>query len=226
MSETNDTSQHSGSTSGSKKVTNHTIFQSRKSELFDMKNHSSITLCQKLLFPVTEKFIFAILKFLTPSNIASMIIACQRKMTPANILVQPPGLKTSLTNHTIFQPRKSELFDLRIIPQLRCGKKLSFHETEKFIFAILKFLTPSNIASMIIVGQRKMTPSNILVQPLGLKRAQIIQYSNKESQNSLTRRIIPQLHCVRKLSFHETENFIFTILTLQLTIPLIIPYEH
>ena len=143
MSEKNDTCQHSGSTSVSKNVTNHTIFQPRKSELFDTKSHSSITLFQKTL-------IFAILKFLTPSNIASMIIACQRKMTPANILVQP----------------------------------------------------------------------------LGLKMAQIIQYSNQESQNSLTRRTIPQLRCVRKLSFHETENFIFAKLTLQLTIPLIIPYEN
>ena len=71
-----------------------------------------------------------------------------------------------------------------------------------------------------------MTPANILVQPPGLKTAQIIQYSNQESQYSLTQRIIPQLCCVRKLSFHETENFIFTKLTLQLTIPLIIPYEH
>ena len=112
MSETYDTSQHSGSTSRSKNVTHHTIFQSRKSELFDTKNHSSL---------------------------------------------------------------------------LRCARKLSFHETEKFIFTILKFLTPSNIASMIIACQRKMTPANILVQPLGLKMSQIIQYSNKESQNSLTR---------------------------------------
>ena len=71
-----------------------------------------------------------------------------------------------------------------------------------------------------------MKNANILVQPPCLKTAQIIQFSNQESQNSLTRRIIPQLHCLRKRSFHETENFIFTKLTLQLTIPLIIPYEH
>ena len=79
---------------------------------------------------------------------------------------------------------------------------------------------------MIIACQRKMTPANILVQPPGLKMAQIIQYSNQESQNSLTQRIIPQLHCVRKLLFHERENFIFAILTLQLLIPLIILYKH
>ena len=132
----------------------------------------------------------------------------------------------NVTNHTIIQQRKSELFDPRIIPQLCCVRKLLFHETEKFIFTILKFLTPSNIASMIIAGQRKMTPANILVQPPGPKTAQIIQYSNQESQNSLTRGIIPQLRCVRKLLFHETANFIFTILTLQLTISLIILYEH
>ena len=56
-----------------------------------------------------------------------------------------------------------------------------------------------------------MTPANILVQPPGLKTSEIIQYSNQESQNSLTQRIIPQLHCVRKLSFHETEKFIFKL---------------
>ena len=67
-----------------------------------------------------------------------------------------------------------------------------------------------------------LTPANILVQPLALKASQIIQYSNQESRNSLTRRIIPQLCCLRKLSFHETEKCIFAILTLQLTIPLII----
>ena len=44
-----DSSQHSGSTSGSKNVTNHTIFQSRKSELFDTKNLSSIVLSQNTL---------------------------------------------------------------------------------------------------------------------------------------------------------------------------------
>ena len=44
-----DSSQPSGSTSGSKKITNHTIFQSRKSELFDMKNHSSLMLSQAIL---------------------------------------------------------------------------------------------------------------------------------------------------------------------------------
>ena len=151
-----------------------------------------------------------------------MLIACQRQMTPANILVQPPGLKTSQIIQYTNQESQNSL-TRRIIPQLHCVRKLSFHETEKFIFAILKFLTPSNIASMIIACQRQMTPANILVQPLGLKMSQIIQYSNQESQNSLTRRIIPQLHCVRKLSFHETEKFIFAILTLQLTIPLIIP---
>ena len=76
---------------------------------------------------------------------------------------------------------------------------------------------------MIIACQRQMTPANILVQPPGVKMSQIIQYSNQESQNSLTQRIIPQLRCVRKILFHETEKFVFAILTLQLTIPLIIP---
>ena len=67
---------------------------------------------------------------------------------------------------------------------------------------------------MIIACQREMTPANILVQPPDLKTPQIIQYSNQENQNSLTQRIIPQLHCVRKLLFHETEKFIFAILKL------------
>ena len=71
----------------------------------------------------------------------------------------------------------------RIILYLR---KLSFHMTQKFIFAILKFLTPSNIASMIIACQRKMKNANILVQPPCLQMSQIIEYSNQESQNSLT----------------------------------------
>ena len=146
-------------------------------------------------------------------------------MTDANILVQPPSLEMSQIIQYSNQESQNSL-TRRIIPQLRCVRKLSFHETQKFIFTILKFLTPLNIASMIIACQRKMTPANILVQPPGLKTAQIIQYSNQESQNSLTQRIIPQLRCVRKLSFHETETFIFAKLTLQLTIPLIIPYEH
>ena len=114
-----------------------------------------------------------------------MIKACQRQMTPANILVQPLGLKMSQIIQYSNQESQNSLTQ-RIIPQLRCVRKLLFHETEKFIFTILKFLTPSNIASMIIACQRQMTPANILVQPLGLRRSQIIEYSNQESQNSLT----------------------------------------
>ena len=140
-----------------------------------------------------------------------MIIECQRQMTLANILVQPLDLKMSQIIQYSNQENLNSL-TRRIIPQLRCVRKLSFHETQKFIFAILKFLTPSNIASMIIACQRKMTHANILLQPLCLKMSQIIQYSNQESQNSLTQRIIPQLCCFRKLSFHETEKFIFAIL--------------
>ena len=45
------------------------------------------------------------------SNIASMIIACQRKMKNANIMVQP--VSNNVTNHRIFQPSKSELFDTK-----------------------------------------------------------------------------------------------------------------
>ena len=114
-----------------------------------------------------------------------MIIACQRQITPANILVQPLDLKTSQIIQYSNQENQNSL-TRRIIPQLRCVRKLLFHETEKFIFAILKFLTPLKIASIIIACQRQMTPGNILVQPLGQKTAQIIQYSNQESQNSLT----------------------------------------
>ena len=97
-------------------------------------------------------------------------------MTPANILLQPLGLKMSQIIQYSNQESQNSL-TRRIIPQLHCLRKLSFHETEKFNFAILKFLTPSNIASMIIACQRKMTPANILLQPLGLEMAQIIQYS-------------------------------------------------
>ena len=146
---------------------------------------------------MTQKFIFAILKFLTPSNIASMIIACQRKMKNANILVQPPCLQMSQIIEYSNQESQNSL-TRRIIPQLHCLRKLSFHEAEKFVFAILKLLTPSNIASMIIACQGKMTPAN----------------SNHGNQNSLTRRIIPQLCCLRKLSFHQTEKFVFAILKL------------
>ena len=75
-----------------------------------------------------------------------------------------------------------------------------------------------------------MTPANILVEPLGLKTSQIIQYFNQnhENQNSLTRRIIPELCFLRNILFHQTEKFIFTILTLQQTIPPTISdtYEH
>ena len=93
-------------------------------------------------------------------------------MTHTNILVQPPCLRTPQIIQYSNQESQNSL-TRRIIPQLRCVRKLSFHETEKFIFAILKFLTPWNIASMIIACQRKMTHANILVQPLGLKTAQI-----------------------------------------------------
>ena len=56
MSEKNEKCQHCGSTSMSKNVTNHRIFQPRKSELFDAKNHSSITLSQKtLVHTMSEK---------------------------------------------------------------------------------------------------------------------------------------------------------------------------
>ena len=106
-------------------------------------------------------------------------------MTPANILVQPPGLKTSQIIQYSNQENLNSL-TRGIIPQLGCVRKLSFHETQKFIFAILKFLTPLNIAPMIIACQRKMTHANIMVQPPCLKTSQIIQYSNQESQNSLT----------------------------------------
>ena len=93
-------------------------------------------------------------------------------MTHANILVQPVCLKMSqIIQYSNHESQNS--LTRRIIPQLRCLRKLLFHETEKFIFAILKLLTPSNTASMIIACQRKMTPANILVQPLGLKTAQI-----------------------------------------------------
>ena len=104
-----------------------------------------------------------------------MIIACRRQMTPANILVQPPGLKTSQIIQYSNQESQNSLTQ-RILPQLHCVRKLLFHETEKFIFAILKFLTPLNIASMIIACQRQMTPPNILIQSLGLKTSQIIQW--------------------------------------------------
>ena len=83
-------------------------------------------------------------------------------MTPASILVQPPGLETSQIIQYSNQESQNSLTQ-RIIPQLHCVRKLSFHETEKFTFAILKFLTPSNIASMIIACQRQMTPAKILV---------------------------------------------------------------
>ena len=55
MTKKNDTSQHSGSTSGSKNGTNHTIFQPRKSELFDTKNCSSIMLSPKTLISSDRK---------------------------------------------------------------------------------------------------------------------------------------------------------------------------
>ena len=100
-------------------------------------------------------------------------------MKSANILVQPPCLKTSQIIQYSNQESQNSLTQ-RIVPQLRCLRKLLFYQTEKFVFAILKLLTPSNIASMIIACQRKMTPANILVQPPGLKTAQIIQYSNKK----------------------------------------------
>ena len=100
-------------------------------------------------------------------------------MKSANILVQPPCLKTSQIIQYSNQESQNSLTQ-RIVPQLRCLRKLLFYQTEKFVFAILKLLTPSNIASMIIACQRKMTPANILVQPPGLKMAQIIQYSNKK----------------------------------------------
>ena len=93
-------------------------------------------------------------------------------MTPANILVQPPGLEMAQIIQYSNQESQNSLTQ-RIVPQLCCLRKLSFHETEKFIFAILKLLTPLNIVSMIIACQRKMTPANILVQPPGLKTAQI-----------------------------------------------------
>ena len=126
-----------------------------------------------------------------------MIIACQRKMKNANIVVQPPCLKTSQIIEYSNQESQNSLAQ-RIVPQLCCLRKLSFHEAEKFVFTILKLLTPSNIASMIIACQRKMTPAN----------------SNQGNHNSLTRRIVPQLRCLRKLSFHQTEKFVFTILKL------------
>ena len=93
-------------------------------------------------------------------------------MKNANILVQPPCLKTSQIIEYSNQESQNSL-TRRIVPQLHCLRKLLFHEAEKFVFAILKLLTPSNIASMIIACQRKMTPANILFQPLGLKTAQI-----------------------------------------------------
>ena len=67
-------------------------------------------------------------------------------------------------------------------------------------------MTPSNIASMIIACQRKMKNANIVVQPLCLKTSQIIEYSNQASQNSLTQRIVPQLRCLRKLSFIQCQR--------------------
>ena len=87
----------------------------------------------------------------------------------------------------------------RIIPQLHCVRKLLFHDTQKFIFAILKFLTPLNIASMIIACQKKMTPANILVQPPDLKTSQIKQYSNQESQNSDTKNHSSTMLCQKTL---------------------------
>ena len=61
---------------------------------------------------------------------------------------------------------------------------------------------------MIIACQRKMKNANIVVQPPCLKTSQIIEYSNQESQNSLAQRIVPQLHCLRKLLFHEAEKIV------------------
>ena len=52
----NEKCQNCGSTSVSKNVTNHRIFQPSKSELFDTKNRSSITLSQKtLVHTMSEK---------------------------------------------------------------------------------------------------------------------------------------------------------------------------
>ena len=77
---------------------------------------------------------------------------------------------------------------------------------------------------------RKLSLTRAIVPQLCLLRKllfiQSINDQNGTNQNSLTRRIIPQLHCLRKLLFHETEHFIFAKLTLQLIIPLIIPYDH
>ena len=90
-----------------------------------------------------------------------MIIACQRKMTNANILVQPLCLKTSQIIEYSNQESQNSLTQ-RIVPQLHCLRQtLVDHEAHKSSScAILKFLTPSNIASMIIACQRKMTPAN------------------------------------------------------------------
>ena len=164
------------------------IIQSYNQEIQNSLTRRIILYLRKLLF----------LKFLTTSNIASMIIACQRKMKNANIVVQPLCLKMSQIIEYSNQESQNSLTQ-RIVPQLHFLRKLSFHEAEKFIFTILKLLTPLNIASMIIACQRKKTPAN----------------SNQGNQNSLTQRIIPQLCCLRKLSFHQTEKFIFTILKLQ-----------
>ena len=149
-----------------------------------MKNHSSIMLSQKTLVSRDTK---VRLRYPKISDTFEHSIN-DHSMSEKNEKCQHSGstsMSKNITNHTIIQPRKIS-FTQRIVPQLRCLRKLLFHETEKFVFAILKLLTPPNIASMIIECQRKMTPANILVQPPGLKTAQIIQYSNQESQNSLT----------------------------------------
>ena len=117
-----------------------------------------------------------------------------------------------------FQPRKSELFDTKNRSSITLSQKPLISSDRKVRFRYPKitdtFKHSINDHSM----SEKNDTSQYSVSTSGSK--------NGTNQNSLTRRIIRQLRCLRKLLFHETENFIFAKLTLQLTIPLIILYEH
>ena len=112
MPEKNQKCQHSGSTSMSKNVTNHTIFQPRKSELFDMKNRSSITLSQKTLVSSDRK---VCLRYPKITDTFEHSIN-DHSMSEENDTSQHSGSTSGSkngTNHTIFQPRKSEFFDTK-----------------------------------------------------------------------------------------------------------------
>ena len=104
--------------------------------------------------------------------------------------------KNDPSQHSIFQPRKSELFDTKNRSSNMFVRILSFHETD------LRYPTISDTSEHSINDHsmsEKMTPGNILVRPQGLRTSQI-------KVRTLTQRIIPQLCFVRELSFHEKND--------------------